>query len=116
MKVCSVHGCPNIHDGKSGRCPSCEAEADKKHWAKTRAYSTKGHRAFRSAVLARDPICVICHLAQSEIADHYPIERTQLIDAGLNPNDPKYGRGLCKPDHDRWTATSHPAGWHAQQP
>lgn len=114
MKVCNVHGCPNIHNNTGGRCPSCEAKADAKHWAKTRAYSSAGHRTFRTAVLTRDPICVICNLAQSTIADHWPMERTELIDAGLNPNDPARGRGLCKPCHDRWTAQSHPAGWHAQ--
>lgn len=40
------------------------------------------------------------------------MERTELIERGLNPNDPKYGRGLCKPDHDSQTATNHPAGWN----
>lgn len=114
MKVCNVAGCPTIHDGPTGRCPTHEKQADQKHWAKTRAYSSKGHRQFRSAVLKRDPICVICHVRFSQVADHYPMERTELIEAGLNPNDPTRGRGLCKPCHDSWTARSHPAGWHAQ--
>lgn len=114
MRVCSAAKCPEIYEGTTSRCAKHEREADLKHWARTRAYSTRGHRAFRSAVLIRDPICVICNLAQATIADHYPMERTALIDAGLNPNDPQYGRGLCKPCHDRHTAQTHPAGWAAR--
>lgn len=112
MRVCSVHGCPNIYPGTTTRCPEHETTAHQKHWANTRAYSTKGHRAFRTTILTRDPICTNCHTAQSTIADHYPMERTALINAGLNPNDPQHGRGLCKPCHDRHTATTHPAGWN----
>lgn len=115
MKVCNVAGCPNIFNGTPGRCPTHETAANTKHWANTRAYSSAGHRAFRTAVLRHDPICVICKLAQSTVADHYPMERTELIDAGLNPNDPQHGRGLCTECHNRWTAQSHPAGWHTPQ-
>lgn len=63
-------------------------------------YSTAGHRAFRTAVLERDPVCVECGTAPSQVADHYPTERIDLIQQGLDPNDPRYGRGLCKPCHD----------------
>jgi 5-methylcytosine-specific restriction protein A len=114
MRVCSVAGCPVIYAGTATRCPEHETAAKQKHWAKTTAYKSPGHRAFRTAVLTRDPICVICHLRPTTVADHYPMERTDLIEAGLNPNDPQYGRGLCKPCHDQHTARSHPAGWAAQ--
>lgn len=112
MRVCSVPSCPEIYEGTTSRCERHETEAKQKHWAKTRAYSSKGHRAFRTAVLKRDPICVICHTRFSEVADHYPMERTELIEAGLNPNDPARGRGLCVPCHNSWTSQSHPSGWN----
>ena len=116
MRVCSVHGCPTIYPTSEGsRCPEHRAEADKaRGTAHERGYTGRGHQAFRNAVLTRDPICVLCHIAFSTVADHYPQSRKELIDLGLNPNDPQYGRGLCKPDHDRETAQNQPGGWAAQ--
>ena len=115
MRVCSVVGCPNIYARAEGsRCPKHRTEAKKKHWEKTRAYSTKGHRQFRSAVLTADPVCVVCQVAQSTVADHHPRSRRELEELGLNPNDPRYGRGVCKPCHDRSTAEHYPAGWNAR--
>jgi len=31
---------------------------------------------------------------------------------GLDPNDPQYGRGICKACHDAKTARSKPAGFN----
>jgi 5-methylcytosine-specific restriction protein A len=114
MRVCSVAGCPTIYDSTASRCPIHETAAKQKHWDKTRAYSTAGHRAFRAAVLAHNPICVICHQRQSTIADHHPLSRRELEARGLNPNDPAAGRALCKPCHDRQTAIHQPGGWNAR--
>ena len=113
-RVCSVPGCPTIHDGTTSRCDTHESAAKQAHWSRTTAYNTKGHKAFRAAVLRRDPLCVIDYLAQSEIADHHPRDRHTLIALGLNPNDPAYGRGLCKMHHDRETAANQPGGWNAR--
>ena len=63
----------------------------------------------------RDPICVLCDVALSTVADHYPLSRKELIDQGLNPNDPMHGRGLDKLCHDRSTAVEQPGGWAATQ-
>jgi 5-methylcytosine-specific restriction protein A len=52
-------------------------------------------------------------VAFATVADHYPLSRKELIDAGLDPNDPQHGRGLCKPCHDRETAQNQPGGWNA---
>jgi 5-methylcytosine-specific restriction protein A len=116
MRVCSTHGCPNIYPPEQGsRCHDCAAKADKKHWAKTRAYNTKGHRiTFRLAVLRRDPICVICHIRQSVVADHYPLGRDELEEQGQDPNNPDHGRGLCTDCDKKQTAARQPGGWHAQ--
>lgn len=114
MRVCSTPGCPTIYDGTASRCPEHETAAKRTHWGKTRAYSSAGHRTFREAVLRREPVCVLCGLRESSVADHYPKGRQQLIELGLNPNDPQYGRGLCKPCHDSSTAQEFPSGWNAR--
>ena len=111
MRVCSKPDCPNLHDGR-GMCPSCRARADKIRRPHGNPYNTRGHQTFREAVLTRDPICVLCRKTQSTVADHYPLDRVDLIEQGLDPNDPKHGRGLCAGCHNRHTAHSKPAGWN----
>jgi len=112
MKVCNVHGCPELFDGPGGRCRAHRREADRRRGTSgQRGYGSTGHKMFREAVLARDPICVICNVALSTVADHYPMSRRELQEAGLNPNDPTRGRGLCKPCHDSETTQHQPGGW-----
>lgn len=115
MRVCSVHGCPTLYPASEGsRCPTHRKAADRaRGTASDRGYNTPGHHAFRAAVLTRDPICVLCHRALSTVADHYPRSRKELIELGLNPNDPAAGRGLCKPCHDTETAHNQPGGFNA---
>ena len=110
-RVCSTPGCGTLHEGR-GRCATCRTRADRTRRPDGNPYATAGHQRFREAVLARDPICVLCMAAHATVADHYPIERRDLVSTGLDPNDPTRGRGLCKPCHDRWTAESSPGGWH----
>lgn len=113
-RVCSIHGCPTIYDDSSdSRCPTHRKQAQQKHWANTRGYNTAGHRQrFRPAVLKRDPICTVCHLMQSTVADHWPLSRKELIDQHLDPDDPQHGRGLCTPCHNKATARQQPGGWN----
>lgn len=112
MKVCNIPGCPNLFNGKGGRCNEHQRQA---RAARTdnKVYSSKGHRNFRATVLARDPICVTSGCIQwATVADHYPQTRRELVEQGLNPNDPQYGRGLCAPHHNQWTAQTSPGGWN----
>ena len=44
------------------------------------------------------------------MADHYPLERRELIARNLDPDDPRHGRGFCKPCHDTKTALTA-SGW-----
>lgn len=121
-RVCSTPGCPTLHE-LGGRCPDCRAAADRQRRPDGNPYSTKGHRVvFREGVLARHPRCVCTDpahghtgpcSAESTVADHFPIERRDLVEQGLDPNDPKRGRGLCKPCHDLHTAATSPGGWNA---
>lgn len=113
-RVCSTPGCPTVFVGDGSRCADHEQGARRRHWAKAQGYNTRGHRlGFRAQVLKRDPICVSCRQAEATVADHHPKSRQDLIDLDLDPNDPRYGRGLCKSCHDRETATNQPAGWNA---
>lgn len=116
MRVCSVSGCPNIYPTEQGsRCPDCAAKADRRRGtASQRGYTGRGHQSFRREVLTRDPICVLCGVRQATVADHWPLSRKELIDSGMNPNDPAHGRGLCKTCHDTETATNQPGGWNAR--
>lgn len=112
LKVCSRPGCPTLTAG--GRCSTCNAQADRiRGTATQRGYNSRSHKRFRDQVLDRDPICVLCHLAASTVADHWPLSRRQLEQTGLDPNDPKHGRGLCKRCHDQETARNQPGGWNA---
>lgn len=114
MRVCSVHGCPELYPATEGsRCPRHRADADKARGTATqRGYNSQGHQHFRRTVIHRDPVCVACNIAITTVADHYPHSRKELIELGLDPNDPQYGRGLCKPCHDSETAANQPGGWH----
>jgi 5-methylcytosine-specific restriction protein A len=114
-RVCSEPGCPKLTD--AGRCLDCTRQADTRRGTATeRGYNGKGHRnRFRPAVLARNPICVLCRAARATVADHYPLSRRDLLEQGLDPDDPTYGRGLCTPCHGIETTRHQPGGWHATQ-
>jgi 5-methylcytosine-specific restriction protein A len=53
-------------------------------------------------------------LAPSTVADHYPRDKRELQALGLDDNDPRYGRGLCKTCHDKHTAQAQPGGWNTR--
>lgn len=110
LHVCSRPGCPNLTP--SGRCTSCRAAADQARGSpRARGYGS-AHQRFRTAVLARDPVCVLCGRAPAKHADHWPDDRRTLVQRGLDPNDPARGRGLCQPCHAKETAREQPGGWH----
>ncbi|MDT0477387.1 holin [Streptomyces sp. DSM 41014] len=110
LRICSTPGCPEYT--AQGRCPDCRAAADQaRGGARARGYG-RAHEGFRAAVLARDPECVLCHNAPSVHADHWPIDRRELVRRGDDPNDPQHGRGLCQPCHSTETAREQPGGWN----
>lgn len=48
--------------------------------------------------------------AHATHADHHPQSRRELEAAGLNPNNPDYGRALCQRHHNQHTmSTQGPA-------
>ena len=116
MRPCATPGCPNAIPPGVTRCEDCTRAYDadlrtRRDKVTNRHYNTKGHRGFRRRVLARDPLCVLCGAVATD-ADHYPLSLRELMDAGLNPNDPSRGRGLCKSCHSRETAEHQPGGWN----
>ena len=99
-RVCSKPGCPTIHDG-AGTCPTCRAQGDRARRPNGNPYASAGHRAFRRAVLQRDPLCVCTGecghhdtpcLAPSVVADHWPIERGDLLELGFRSRVPALSR------------------------
>ncbi|MDX3748719.1 holin [Streptomyces sp. AK08-02] len=120
-RVCSVSGCPEYT--QQGKCNAHRAEADQRRGsARQRGYDHEHETRFREPVLKRDPTCVCGVEAHghgspcgqpSRHADHHPLDRRALTAAGLDPNDPQHGRGLCGPCHSSHTAREQPGGWHA---
>ncbi len=105
--------CPSCHEiTEGGRCASCLRKGEQQRRPDGNPYATAGHRRFRAAVLERDPICVLCRLAVARVADHWPVERRDLVAQGLDPNDPDRGRGLCAECHNKHTAATSPGGWN----
>jgi 5-methylcytosine-specific restriction enzyme A len=120
LAVCPVAGCAEVTTG--GRCGSHRRQAEQyRGSARQRGYGRQHETRFRPGVLKRDPLCVCTDQshdhgprcpAQSTVADHHPRDRRQLVALHLDPDDPQYGRGLCKGCHDRHTAAAQPGGWH----
>jgi len=57
----------------------------------------------------------MCQAAPSVVADHWPLDQRQLIAAGLDPNDPVHGRGLCDSCDRTDKAGRQPGGWHRER-
>lgn len=116
LTTCTQPGCPVLTD--AGRCHQHRREADTARGTATqRGYTGRSHQRFRRAVLRRDRICVLCaaehRTTPATVADHFPRSRRELLAADLDPDDPRYGRGLCEAHHNRETAQHQPGGWNA---
>lgn len=111
LTVCSIPGCPELTD--TGRCTTHRAEAEaRRGTARQRGYGHRHEKRFRAGVLRRDPICVLCRQRPSKHADHHPLSRRELVEQGLDPDDPAHGRGLCHSCHSTETAQHQPGGWN----
>jgi 5-methylcytosine-specific restriction protein A len=112
LRVCPTARCPNLTDG--GRCVDCRAKASRlRGSASSRGYGTAWARR-RRAYLVRHPICTLCP-RQATVADHHPISRRDLVDAGVPDPDADHRlRPLCTPCHASETARNQPGGWNAR--
>ncbi|MEV7268418.1 hypothetical protein AB0N38_33165 [Micromonospora aurantiaca] len=113
--------------GPGGRCEAHKRQRapDRRPSAGARGYGHQHREEFRAAVIARDPVCRCDRTCRgrhahpagqcgqpSKRADHWPMSREALIAHGLNPNDPRFGRGLCPSCDSRQTAIRQPGGWN----
>lgn len=81
--------------------------------ASARGYDHRWQRK-RRRFLRANPACELCG-EPSEVADHYPRSRKELLAAGiLDPDQPEYLRPLCTSCHNRETAKHQPGGWAAR--
>jgi 5-methylcytosine-specific restriction enzyme A len=115
-RLCS--SCPTVIPRSTrNRCDECERKAEQARGTSTqRGYGTTHRKVFRQGVLARHPFCQYPRCtASSTDADHWPLSRRELVDAGLDPDDPRHGRGLCHEHHSGETAVNQPGGWHANR-
>lgn len=116
LKPCSVPGCGELTD--SGRCQDHAQQAEQRRGSSTKRGYGKRHRTrFRKAVLERDICCRLCRdegkWVLATVADHWPLSRRQLVEQGLDPDDPANGRGLCHDCHSAETARLQPGGFNA---
>lgn len=99
-----------------GKCSRHTKQGEKRRGsASQRGYDKAHAELFREPVLAAAGyVCQIegCD-AEATVADHWPLSRRELVAQGLNPNDPKHGRGLCTFHHGQHTATMQ-GHWHKQ--
>lgn len=126
---CTVPACGALVTG-GGRCPKCRADArresdSRRGDAPARGYGPGHYRRFRPQVLRRDLVCrcdlMVCdHGGQpcrrrSTVADHWPLSRRELVARGMDPDDPRHGRGLCPRCDKRQTARRQPGGFNQNQ-
>lgn len=112
---CTTPGCARTPLPGTAKCHPCTRPRARPS-AAAQGYNAEHRNRFRAGVLARDPVCVLCRSAPSEHADHWPLSKRELIERGLDDNDPRRGRGLCPPCHSRETAKHQPGGWNQAGP
>ena len=121
LKPCPTPGCPALIPTKDRACKECLKRI--RHTTDRTPYKSISHRKARAKLLALHPYCQcegckahkgLC-TQKATIADHYPLERFELIAEGKDPNALCYMRALCKKCHDIKTASTRPAGARLQQ-
>lgn len=96
---------------RGGLCRKHYGQADRARGTSAeRGYGSDAHKyGFRENVLLKARYrcewpagCT----ARATVADHFPRTRKELVVDGDNPDDPRFGRGLCKSHHDSHTAST----------
>lgn len=117
----AAHPCGKCGEPVRGRCSKCQQQGDRNRGSfADRGYTHRHRTSFRPGVLRKNPTCVCTNTAhghdspcgeRSTDADHWPLDRRELVARGLDPDDPKHGRGLCHSCHSKHTAQAQPGGW-----
>lgn len=121
QQPCKTPGCNNPARHRRPTCADCRTRANRdlrqrRGHSTTQGYGRAHREQFRTGVLERDRLCVLCRRREAVEADHYPLDRKTLVAMGLDPNNPEYGRGLCKPCHSSESARHQPGGWYRGAP
>jgi 5-methylcytosine-specific restriction protein A len=98
---CPGAGCTTIVP--AGQRCTLHPRPDLRPNATQRGYGSIDWRATRKRILLRDPLCVIggC-VEKSKAADHFPLERKQLLAMGVPDPDADHRlRGLCIRHHNQ---------------
>lgn len=127
MRICSGAGCLRAVPDGVRLCAECSGPtkshtyADRERCA--HLYRTSRWKTKSASVLRRDPICKLCDVAISEVADHrVPASEAvrQVQESGRWPLDPVAGfflaanlQGLCRACHKRKTDAdkAHQGPW-----
>src|SRR3989442_225009 len=97
-RFCVEPGCPALVERGETRCPKHHRAHEQAYDARRGTAAERGydaaHRAWRAAVLARDPICKACGKERSTYADHIvPLKQ------GGAKLDLANGQGMCSRCH-----------------
>ena len=117
QQPCKTPGCHNPARHKRPTCTQCRTRTNRdlrtrRGHSHDQGYGHTHRTRFRTEVLERDRLCVLCRRREATVADHYPLDRKTLVTMGLDADDPQYGRALCTRCHDQHTATHAPGGWY----
>lgn len=104
-RPCTWNGCRRLVHGNGGRCEEHRRQADQERGtAHERGYTSAWTRA-REAFLKAHPLCVHCErdgrVGQASVVDHRTPHRGDKARFWDRAN----WQPLCKPHHDRKTAT-----------
>lgn len=110
--VCSEPGCPELAVA-DGKCAGHQAARRQASDRRRPSSSARGYgprwRQIRARYLRLHPTCVLCG-AKSEVPDHHPLTRRQLVAAGyLDPDADHRLRPLCTSCHNAETARAEKA-------
>lgn len=113
--TCSTPNCPELV--AAGRCDGCATIAERQRGSSSaRGYGKRHRDRFRRGVLERDICCVLCRQDDkwtlATVADHWPLSRRELLERGMDPDNPDHGRGLCHDCHSKETALHQPGGFN----
>lgn len=112
LRPCSTPGCPELTAG--GRCERHAAQGRASSEAARPSAAERGYgarwRRRRARFLAANPVCVLCG-ATSEVPDHWPLTRRELVARGVaDPDADRRLRALCTRCHNRETARAARSG------
>ena len=107
--------CPRCHTRLTpAGCPTCNARTEARRGSAAERGYDAGWARNRARYLAAHPRCALCG-KPSEVPDHHPKSRRQLVAEGdPHPDSWDKLRPLCAPCHRRETARNQPGGWNAR--